>query len=81
MEEHPMMPPEYSIGVQEILSEIFDMVKPRDPFRITRKEFMECHCGHTIVGVLFDTNGFLDYENREQFPPEDDDEELSDDTR
>ncbi|XP_063242830.1 serine/threonine-protein phosphatase 2A regulatory subunit B'' subunit gamma-like [Bacillus rossius redtenbacheri] len=53
------------VSFEDVKDEIFDMVKPRDPCRITLKELIACGQGGTIVSILVDLNGFWTYENRE----------------
>jgi hypothetical protein len=43
--------------------EIFDMVHPADPFRITLEDLKSCKQGHTIVFMLVDCNAFWQYDN------------------
>ena len=45
--------------------EIFDMVRPKDPLRITLGDLVACGHGDTVVSILIDLNGFWNYENRE----------------
>ncbi|KAG8449543.1 hypothetical protein GDO86_016261 [Hymenochirus boettgeri] len=45
--------------------EIFDMVKPKDPLRITIQDLIQSSQGDTVCSILIDLNGFWTYENRE----------------
>lgn len=45
--------------------EVFDMVKPRDPCRITLQDLVNSCQGDTVSSILIDLNGFWTYENRE----------------
>lgn len=45
--------------------EIFDMVKPKDPYKLTLQDLVNCCQGDTVVSILIDLNGFWTYENRE----------------
>jgi serine/threonine-protein phosphatase 2A regulatory subunit B'' len=54
-------------NVADVIDEIFDMVKPLDPYKITFKDLIRCGCGDTIVSILTDVRGFYNYENRESF--------------
>ena len=51
--------------VEDVKDEIFDMVKPADPTKITFKDFEKCRVGDIIVSMLTDLNGFWEYDNRE----------------
>ena len=53
------------IGFQDVKDEIFDMVKPADPLRITLQDLISIGQGGTVVSILIDLNGFWTYENRE----------------
>jgi serine/threonine-protein phosphatase 2A regulatory subunit B'' len=50
---------------QDVKDEIFDMVKPRDPLRITLADLVRSGHGDTVISILTDLNGFWSYENRE----------------
>ncbi|CAL8088430.1 unnamed protein product [Orchesella dallaii] len=54
-----------SVKFCDIKDEIFDMVKPKDPMKITLQDLMECGSGHTVIHILTDFNGFWIYETRE----------------
>ena len=45
--------------------EIFDMVKPKDPFRITLHDLFASQKATLVIGMLSDVNSFLNYEMRE----------------
>uniref|UniRef100_A0A3Q3DAT2 Serine/threonine-protein phosphatase 2A regulatory subunit B'' subunit gamma n=1 Tax=Hippocampus comes TaxID=109280 RepID=A0A3Q3DAT2_HIPCM len=45
--------------------EIFDMVKPKDPYKITLQDLVNSCQGDTVTSILIDFNGFWTYENRE----------------
>eukprot|EP00697_Spironema_sp_BW2_P002782 gnl/Spiro4/13708_TR7304_c0_g1_i1.p1 gnl/Spiro4/13708_TR7304_c0_g1~~gnl/Spiro4/13708_TR7304_c0_g1_i1.p1 ORF type:complete len:496 (+),score=239.27 gnl/Spiro4/13708_TR7304_c0_g1_i1:32-1519(+) len=51
--------------LEDVKDEIFDMVKPADPAKITLQDLVECGVGHTVVTMLTDAYGFMVYENRE----------------
>lgn len=61
------LPREQQLGVsvQDLKDEIFDMVKPLNPNRITLKDIIHSGMGHTVVNILIDVNGFWSYEFRE----------------
>uniref|UniRef100_T1J5W6 Serine/threonine-protein phosphatase 2A regulatory subunit B'' subunit gamma n=1 Tax=Strigamia maritima TaxID=126957 RepID=T1J5W6_STRMM len=54
----------------DVKDEIFDMVKPKDPLKITLQDLIECGHGDTVVSILIDLNGFWSYENRGSSIPE-----------
>ena len=45
--------------------EIFDMVSPLDPLKITLADLLKSGQGETVFNILTDLNGFWSYENRE----------------
>ncbi|KAK2104088.1 Serine/threonine-protein phosphatase 2A regulatory subunit B'' subunit gamma [Saguinus oedipus] len=45
--------------------EIFDMVKPKDPLKISLQDLINSNQGDTVTTILIDLNGFWTYENRE----------------
>jgi len=53
------------VSFEDVKDEIFDMVKPRDPARITLSDLIRSKQGETVVSILTDLNGFWSYENRE----------------
>ncbi len=61
MEKHHQEPVRY----EDVKDEIFDMVRPVDPLRITLADLVSCGQGDTVVSILIDLNGFWTYENRE----------------
>ncbi len=50
---------------EDILDEIFDMVKPRTKFKIRLHDLIRSGVGGTVVSMLIDVNGFWAYDNRE----------------
>jgi len=50
---------------EDVKDEIFDMVKPSDPLRLTLADLIRSQQGDTVVSILTDLNGFWSYENRE----------------
>lgn len=48
-----------------VQDEIFDMVKPRDPYKLTLQDLVNSGQGDTVTSILIDLNGFWTYENRE----------------
>ena len=59
--------------LEDVVDEIFDMVKPRDPNCITHRDLVQCKVGETVVNILTDVYGFLAYDQREQLMHSDDD--------
>lgn len=53
------------VSFQDVKDEIFDMVKPADPLRITLQDLINSGQGETVISILTDLNGFWTYENRE----------------
>jgi len=49
----------------DVKDEIFDMVAPADPLKITLADLISSGQGDTVVSILTDLNGFWSYENRE----------------
>eukprot|EP00762_Andalucia_godoyi_P005336 ANDGO_06696.mRNA.1 putative serine/threonine-protein phosphatase 2A regulatory subunit B'' subunit TON2 len=68
-------------AVEDVKDEIFDMVKPKDPFGITLDDLVKCKVGDTVVSILSDVVGFIAYENRENQSSagQDDDGDSADD--
>ena len=50
---------------EDVKDEIFDMVSPLDPLKITLADLVRSGQGETVVNILTDLNGFWSYENRE----------------
>jgi len=50
---------------EDVKDEIFDMVKPTDPLRLTLADIIRSEQGDTVLSILTDLNGFWSYENRE----------------
>lgn len=53
------------VGFEDVKDEIFDMVKPEQPCRITLRDLVRCGKGGTVVSILIDANEFWAYDNRE----------------
>ena len=53
------------VKFEDVKDEIFDMVRPLDPLRITLDDLIRSGYGDTVVNILIDLNGFWTYENRE----------------
>lgn len=53
------------VNFDDFLNEIFDMIKPRDPTKITLKDIIDSGQGETMVSILIEFHKFWAYENRE----------------
>ena len=53
------------VRFEDVKDEIFDMVAPLDPLKITLTDLIRSGQGETVVQILTDLNGFWSYENRE----------------
>ena len=62
------------VRIEDVQSEIFDMVAPSDPYRITLQDLIRSHRGATVVNILTDVSGFWCYDNREMLVAADDSE-------
>jgi len=51
----------------DVIDEIFDMVKPSTPDKITLQDLLHCGQGGTVVSMLIDVAAFWRYDNREYF--------------
>ncbi|XP_003382540.1 PREDICTED: serine/threonine-protein phosphatase 2A regulatory subunit B'' subunit gamma-like [Amphimedon queenslandica] len=54
-----------AVKFEDVEHEIFDMVNPMCPGYITLQDLIKSGQGETVVNMLTDLNGFLNYENRE----------------
>ena len=66
------------VNVEDVKDEIFDMVKPEHPHRITLADLIRCGVGDTVVNMLTDIKEFWTYDNRENLIGEADDDEEDD---
>lgn len=53
------------VNFDDVKDEIFDMIRPEDPTRITLQDLIRSGHGHTAVSILLELQGFWAYENRE----------------
>ncbi|XP_046458260.1 serine/threonine-protein phosphatase 2A regulatory subunit B'' subunit gamma-like [Daphnia pulex] len=53
------------VAFDDVNDEIFDMVRPADPSKITLHDLINCGYGETVINILIDLDGFWTYENRE----------------
>ncbi|KAJ6655667.1 hypothetical protein lerEdw1_004903 [Lerista edwardsae] len=61
------------VSFQDVKDEIFDMVKPKDPYKISLQDLINSSQGDTVSSILIDLNGFWTYENREVLVASDND--------
>eukprot|EP00948_MAST-09A_sp_MAST-9A-sp1_P001177 g1177.t1 len=52
-------------SVHNVTDEIFDMVKPEKPGKITLNDLVRCGQGDIVISMLTDVTGFFAYDNRE----------------
>ncbi|CAA3003972.1 probable serine threonine- phosphatase 2A regulatory subunit B subunit TON2, partial [Olea europaea subsp. europaea] len=55
----------YELCIEDVRDEIWDMVKPADPLRITLADLLGCKQGGTVASMLIDVRGFWAHDNRE----------------
>ncbi|XP_031626313.1 serine/threonine-protein phosphatase 2A regulatory subunit B'' subunit gamma-like [Contarinia nasturtii] len=53
------------VNFDDVKDEIFDMIKPKDPTKITLKDIIDSGQGETMVSILIEFHKFWAYENRE----------------
>ncbi|XP_060806537.1 serine/threonine-protein phosphatase 2A regulatory subunit B'' subunit gamma-like [Amyelois transitella] len=53
------------VNFEDVKDEIFDMIRPVHPARITLNDLIKSGHGHTAVSILLELHGFWAYENRE----------------
>ncbi|XP_004922532.1 serine/threonine-protein phosphatase 2A regulatory subunit B'' subunit gamma [Bombyx mori] len=53
------------VNFDDVKDEIFDMIRPKDPTKITLQDLVRSGHGHTAVSILLELHGFWAYENRE----------------
>ncbi|CAG9829083.1 unnamed protein product [Diabrotica balteata] len=53
------------VSFEDVKDELFDMVRPKDPEKITLDDLLACGHGETFVNILIEFHGFWAYENRE----------------
>ncbi|KVH95604.1 Calcium-binding EF-hand [Cynara cardunculus var. scolymus] len=61
----------YELCTEDVRDEIWDMVRPADPLRITLSDMLACKQGGTIASILIDVRGFWAHDNRENLLQED----------
>ncbi|XP_037813861.1 serine/threonine-protein phosphatase 2A regulatory subunit B'' subunit gamma-like isoform X1 [Lucilia sericata] len=55
-----------SVNFEDLKDEIFDMVKSKDPYKITLQDLINCGQAETVVSILIEFHKFWAYENREE---------------
>lgn len=58
------------VNLRDIQDEIYDMVKPADPLKITLVDLINSGHGETVTNILIDLNSFWSHENRESLVAE-----------
>ncbi|KAK9890980.1 hypothetical protein WA026_013318 [Henosepilachna vigintioctopunctata] len=53
------------VSFHDVKDELFDMVRPKHPERITLEDLLMCGHGDTFISILIEFHGFWAYENRE----------------
>merc|ERR1719445_534353 len=53
------------IDPMDMLSEIIDMVHPKDETKITKQDLINSKMAGTVIDILTDVKGFWEYDNRE----------------
>lgn len=53
------------VNFDDVKDEIFDMIKPKDPTKITLQDIINSGQGETMVSILIEFHKFWAYENRE----------------
>ncbi|XP_018321508.1 serine/threonine-protein phosphatase 2A regulatory subunit B'' subunit gamma-like isoform X2 [Agrilus planipennis] len=53
------------VNFQDVKDELFDMVRPKDPEKITLADLIACGQGDTFISILIEFHRFWTYENRE----------------
>ncbi|XVF38668.1 hypothetical protein REPUB_Repub20aG0122300 [Reevesia pubescens] len=65
----------YELCIEDVRDEIWDMVKPVDPLRITLADLLSCKQGGTVASMLIDVRGFWAHDNRENLLQEEEEPE------
>lgn len=67
----------YELVIQDVVDEVWDMVKPAHPGRITLRDLVACKQGDTVVSMLTDVRGFWQHDNRETLAQQQDDDDAN----
>ncbi|CAK9159743.1 unnamed protein product [Ilex paraguariensis] len=65
----------YELCIEDVRDEIWDMVKPADPLRVTLADLLACKQGGTVASMLIDVRGFWAHDNRENLLQEEEESE------
>ena len=65
----------YDLCIEDVRDEIWDMVKPQDPLRLTLQDLLQCRQGGTVASMLTDVRGFWAHDNRENLLQEEEEVE------
>lgn len=65
----------YELCIEDVRDEIWDMVKPVDPLKITSTDLLNCKQGGTVASMLIDVRGFWAHDNRENLLQEEEEPE------
>ncbi|CAI9118747.1 OLC1v1020351C1 [Oldenlandia corymbosa var. corymbosa] len=65
----------YELCIEDVRDEIWDMVKPGDPLKITLADLLACKQGGTVASMLIDVRGFWAHDNRENLLQEEEEPE------
>ncbi|KAE8711937.1 putative serine/threonine-protein phosphatase 2A regulatory subunit B'' subunit TON2 [Hibiscus syriacus] len=65
----------YELCIEDVRDEIWDMVKPVDPLKITLADLLACKQGGTVASMLIDVRGFWAHDNRENLLQEEEEPE------
>ncbi|GJW55297.1 probable serine/threonine-protein phosphatase 2A regulatory subunit B'' subunit TON2, partial [Tanacetum coccineum] len=65
----------YKLCIEDVRDEIWDMVKPADPLRITLSYLLSCKQGGTVACMLIDVRSFWALDNRENLLQEEEEPE------
>jgi len=58
------------VPFKDVQDEIFDMIKPQNPYKITLVDLIRSGHGETVTNILIDLNSFWTHENRESLVAE-----------
>lgn len=64
----------YELNVDDVKDELWDMIKPEDPLKVTLKDLVACKMGDTVISILTDITGFWAYDSREMLMQEKEEE-------
>ncbi|XP_024022608.1 probable serine/threonine-protein phosphatase 2A regulatory subunit B'' subunit TON2 [Morus notabilis] len=65
----------YELCIEDVRDEIWDMVKPADPLKVTLADLLGCKQGGTVASMLIDVRGFWAHDNRENLLQEEEEPE------